>query len=105
MVYPSMRPWNSWARPLAAALALSVAGTACRDSAGLHGAAAPTSHAGGTTGLGSAVAPSPPAPGPAGQLPPLPRGSVTEAEALRARDDLPPEQRALAVLGGQERWI
>jgi hypothetical protein len=34
-----------------------------------------------------------------------PRPVVTEAEALRARDDLPPEQRALVVIDGAERWV
>jgi len=30
---------------------------------------------------------------------------VSEAEAMRARDDLPPEGRALAVVDGKERWV
>ncbi|HKU40739.1 MAG TPA: hypothetical protein VJR89_21410, partial [Polyangiales bacterium] len=30
---------------------------------------------------------------------------VSEAEALRARDDLPPERRALVVVNGAERWV
>jgi hypothetical protein len=30
---------------------------------------------------------------------------VSEAEAMRARDDLPPERRALAVVDGKERWV
>jgi hypothetical protein len=34
-----------------------------------------------------------------------PKPALTEAEALRARDDLPPEQRALAVVNGSERWV
>lgn len=31
--------------------------------------------------------------------------AISEAEALRARDDLPPEQRALAMVNGAERWV
>ena len=30
---------------------------------------------------------------------------VSESDALRARDDLPPEQRALVVVNGAERWV
>src|SRR5206468_6969391 len=49
----------------------------------------------------------PPAPAAAGASAPAapPRPIVSEAEALRPRDDLPPERRVLAVVGGQERWI
>lgn len=36
--------------------------------------------------------------------PPRPR-VLDEKEALRARDDLPPEARALAVIDGKERWV
>jgi hypothetical protein len=32
-------------------------------------------------------------------------GPTTEANALRARDDLPPERRALVVVNGAERWV
>src|SRR4051812_42305080 len=28
-----------------------------------------------------------------------------QAEALRSRSDLPPEERALAVVDGKERWV
>lgn len=52
------------------------------------------------------------APGQAGQDDPSSSGSkpkrpraMTEAEALRARDDLPPEERALVVVDGAERWV
>jgi hypothetical protein len=31
--------------------------------------------------------------------------AVVEAEALRVRDDLPPDQRALVVVNGAERWV
>lgn len=30
---------------------------------------------------------------------------LTEQEALRARDDLPPEQRAMVMVEGKERWV
>jgi hypothetical protein len=77
----------------------------CRDSAGLHGAAAPASNAGDSRlpagPSGGAAAPGAAA-GPAGGGP---RAPVSEAEALRPRDDLAPEARALVVVGGQERWI
>src|SRR5262245_23526023 len=34
-----------------------------------------------------------------------PKPAISEAEALRARDDLPPERRALVVVNGAERWV
>jgi hypothetical protein len=34
-----------------------------------------------------------------------PTAVVSEAEASKARDDLPPEQRALMVVDGKERWV
>ncbi|HVR63047.1 MAG TPA: hypothetical protein VMU50_14190, partial [Polyangia bacterium] len=36
---------------------------------------------------------------------PAPPAKVSEAEALKARDDLPPERRALLLVDGQERWV
>jgi hypothetical protein len=35
----------------------------------------------------------------------VPAAPLTEAEALRARDDLPPDRRALALVNGVERWV
>ncbi len=84
------------------ALLLVVAvGTAlgCRDSAGLHGSAAPASNPGDSQAAGTSGA---------GGSPRI-RGPVSEAEATKPRPDLPPERRALLVTGApgapQERWI
>jgi len=88
----------------ALALALALAATpGCRDSAGLHGAAAPVARA----GDGAPAEPGPPR---AAGEPRRARGSVSEAEALTPHPELPPEARALAILGGNgqpvtERWI
>jgi hypothetical protein len=49
--------------------------------------------------LGDATAPA----GSASSAAPKPR--ITEAEALRARPELPPERRAMAVVDGSERWV
>jgi hypothetical protein len=100
----NVREWPLRNAALGLALASVVLG-GCRDSAGLHGTAAPASDARaitGPTGTAQATATgsaSPPAP------PPLPRGSVSEAEALRPRPELPSEARALTIVDGQERWI
>ena len=72
--------------------------------AALGCAAAPSGHAGDST-VSPGAAPVPGAP-----APPRPkRGPVSEAEALKPRPDLPPEARALVVLGDaakpEERWI
>jgi hypothetical protein len=85
-----------------------VAALSCRESAGLHGEGAPASHAG----------EAPAGPPPPGAPRPRPaRGSVSEAEALKPRPDLPPAERALVVVGaapaangqpakpGEERWV
>jgi hypothetical protein len=89
---------------------LLVAALGCRESAQLHGEGAPANHA---SELGGAAPPS----APTAAAPPKPRGPVSEAEALRAHPDLPPDRRALVVIGaapgengqpgrpGEERWI
>ncbi len=80
-----------------------VAACGCRESAGLHGAAAPATHAGEEA---PAAAGAPAAPRGSGGAAGRPRGHVSEAEALRPRSDLPPERRALVITGpGQEHWI
>jgi hypothetical protein len=70
---------------------------ACGGSTG-HGAAAPASgsadQANAATGSVAGAA-----------APQAPVRVVSEAEALRPRDDLPPAQRALAIVEGKERWI
>jgi hypothetical protein len=69
----------------------------CRESAGLHGAAAPASNPGDSQAAGAGGTPAPA------------RGPISEAEAIKPRPDLPPERRALLVTGApgqaQERWI
>jgi hypothetical protein len=47
-----------------------------------------------------AVTPSKTAPGSHPKVP-----AISEAEATRARDDLPPDQRALLMVNGAERWV
>src|SRR5690242_20360538 len=99
---------------LRATAALSLAAAlGCRQSAQLHGEGAPANHAGEP---GTAAQPAPSTPGTAA-APPKPRGPVSEAEAVRPRSELPPERRALIVVGaapaengqparpGEERWI
>jgi hypothetical protein len=44
-------------------------------------------------------------PAPAVEPAPKPAKTVSEKEAMQKRDDLPPEQRALAVVNGEERWV
>jgi hypothetical protein len=95
--------------------AVSLAATlGCRQSAQLHGEGAPANHAG-EPGI-AAPAPASGTPG-AAVAPAKPRGPVSEAEALRPHPELPPERRALVVIGaapaengqparpGEERWI
>src|SRR5437868_945524 len=83
------------ARTLAWVMALG----SCGGSTG-HGAAAQSGH---PADQQSAAPPgAPAAPAPPGTRP---ARVVSEAEALRPRDDLPPGQRALAVVEGKERWI
>ncbi|MDB4976020.1 MAG: hypothetical protein JWN48_4361 [Myxococcaceae bacterium] len=36
---------------------------------------------------------------------PKPKPAISETEATRARDDLPPERRVLARIDGKERWV
>src|ERR1022692_4780444 len=75
---------------------LAVAGLSCRESAGLHGEGAPASNAGApptaAAGTGAKT-------GSKTGAAHLARGSVSEAEALKPRPDLPPAERALVVLG------
>ena len=101
---------GSFLRALAVGSAIAALG--CRQSAQLHGEGAPANHAGEPGPGGAAGAGAPPAKSPA-----KPRGPVPEAEALKPRPDLPPERRALVVIGaapaqndqparpGEERWI
>ncbi len=85
-------------------LVLTIVFGACGGSTG-HGAAAPasgsTDQPNAATGAAAASG-APPAPG---EAPHPPARTVSEAEALKPRDDLPPAQRALAVVDGKERWI
>jgi hypothetical protein len=81
----------------------------CGGSTG-HGAAAPASHtADQATGSPEAAPSAQPAPGAgaatAGAEAKPPARVVSEADALRPRDNLPPAQRALTVVDGKERWI
>jgi hypothetical protein len=89
-----------------------VAALSCRESAGLHGENAPASNAGASAAAGRA-----------GMRRAVPRGPVSEAEALRPMPDLPPAERALVVVRatpaaagqagqsgqpaqpGEERWV
>ncbi len=90
---------------------LLVAALGCRQSAQLHGEGAPANHAGEPGTAGAPPVAATPAP------PSKPHGPVSEAEALRPRPDLPPDRRALVVVGaapaengqpakpGEERWV
>ncbi|MFL5306513.1 MAG: hypothetical protein ACJ8F1_14950 [Polyangia bacterium] len=102
---------GSFLRALAVGSVIAALG--CRQSAQLHGEGAPANHAG-----EPGTAAEQPAPGtPPAKAPAKPRGPVPEAEALKPRPDLPPERRALVVIGaapaqndqparpGEERWI
>ncbi len=94
-----------------AALSL-VAALGCRQSAQLHGEGAPANNAG-----EPGTAPPPASRAPGSPAPAKPRGPVSETEALRPQPDLPPERRALVVIGaapaqngqpakpGEERWV
>src|SRR6188768_3410668 len=72
------------------------------------GASTPASHSGDSRTPATASTPAPGAPPPP-RAKKEPRGHVSEEEARKPRPDLPPEQRALLVMGqpGQpeERWI
>jgi hypothetical protein len=68
---------------------------ACRRSESLPGGSTPAAHPGSVT--------PPVRPGPGAKPAAVP--AISEAEATRARDDLPPERRALLVVNGAERWV
>ncbi len=74
-------------------------------AAALGCAATPNSHAGDSTVTSGAPTGAPAAPA----QPKPKRGPMSEADALKPRPDLPPEARALVVLGDaakpEERWI
>jgi len=95
----SRNPRAARARTLAWMMALG----SCGGSTG-HGAAAQSGHpadqqsAAPAGPAGAAATPAPPGTRPPARV-------VSEAEALRPRDDLPPAQRALAVVDGKERWV
>jgi hypothetical protein len=90
------------ARPLGLVIAGIAVAVGCRESAGLHGTSAPPANLSGAAGASS-----PGAPRVAGA--PRVHGHVSEAEALKPRPDLPPDRRALTILGTpgapEERWI
>jgi hypothetical protein len=87
-----MRSHHTPAGRLALGLALLLAG-ACHRSESLPTGATPTRP--------DAVTPSKTAPAPGSK----PAPAMTEAEATRARDDLKPEDRALLIVNGAERWV
>jgi hypothetical protein len=88
-------PWKRAALLLAASLAVG-----CRGPSGLQpSSAVPPGRRGAGAANGVAVQGSRPAPAPE------PARHVSEAEALRERDDLPAEQRALVVIDGKEHWV
>src|SRR4029079_375352 len=95
----SRNPRAARARTLAWMMALG----SCGGSTG-HGAAAQSGHPADQRRArpagrpGAAATPAPPGTRPPARV-------VSEAEALRPRDDLPPAQRALAVVDGKERWV
>ena len=77
---------------------------ACGGSTG-HGAAAPASGSADQANAATGAAAASGTPGaPAAEVRP-PARTVSEAEALKPRDDLPPAQRAMAIVDGKERWI
>ncbi|HEX3698859.1 MAG TPA: hypothetical protein VH374_26045 [Polyangia bacterium] len=71
----------------------------CRGSATLQPASAPANHA------ETPAAPSALPKGAAAPAPPPAAAPVSEAEALKPRDDLPPDRRAIVVVDGSERWV
>jgi hypothetical protein len=88
-------------------LGLAVALGSCGGSTG-HGAAAQAGHPADQPIGQPVAAPGAAGPGAPGAPPPAasaPARVVSEAEALRPRDDLPPAQRVLAMVDGKERWI
>jgi hypothetical protein len=76
-------------------LALALAG-ACKRSEGLPAGSTPA-HPDSVTGSQRGT------PGPNAK--PAAKPAMSEAEASRARDDLPPERRALLMVNGAERWV
>jgi hypothetical protein len=99
MVNQSMRLSGLWKGTIACLFGVALSSMGCRGSASLQPASPPASHA--ESAPPSAAAPAPgtaPAPAPPG--PP-----VSESEALKPRNDLPPEARALVVVDGKERWV
>ena len=86
-----------FARPRTALLLVLGVAFACQRPEGARTGSTlkhPDSEAAPTSGSRTGAAPGQP-----------PARVVTEAEALRARDDLPPERRALGVVNGAERWV
>src|SRR3954453_9761137 len=77
---------------------------ACGGSTG-HGAAAPGSGSADQPNSVTGAAAAAGTPAPSAEAPHAPARTVSEAEALKPRDDLPPAQRALAIVEGKERWI
>jgi hypothetical protein len=78
---------------------------------GCSGASTPSSHSGDSRTPATAAAPAPGAP-PAPRAKAAPRTHVSEEEAQRSRPDLPPDKRALMVVGApgkgqgpEERWV
>jgi hypothetical protein len=91
-------PRGARARTLAWMMALG----SCGGSTG-HGAAAQSGHPADQLSASPAAAPAASGTPAAGAR--VPARVVSEAEALRPRDDLPPALRALAVVDGKERWV
>jgi hypothetical protein len=89
-----------------AAVSIAVALSGC------SGASTPGSHSGDSRMPATATAPTPGTPGTPGAPPRAknaPRAHVSDEEARKPRPDLPPDQRALLVLGQpghpEDRWI
>ncbi|HVR60596.1 MAG TPA: hypothetical protein VMU50_01790, partial [Polyangia bacterium] len=85
----------AWKLTTVAALGL----LGCRGSASLQPSAPPAKNA------ETATPPRTPPPVPVRPAPAPPPAPVPESEALKAREDLPPEKRALVIVDGQERWV
>jgi len=77
---------------------------ACGGSTG-HGAAAPASGSADQANAATGAAAASGTPGALAAEVRPPARTVSEAEALKPRDDLPPAQRAMAIVYGKERWI
>src|SRR5215468_7342808 len=76
---------------------------------GCSGASTPGSHSGDSRMPATTPAPSPTAGTPAPRAKNAPRAHVSEDEAQKPHPELPPDRRALLVVGppghGEERWI